>query len=636
MIRDPGLRCRTLLFALGLAAWLTASGALFAQKSPELPATVDLTADQSPFCNQGARDTCIYHPQIAALEAAYRRAGNPVRLSVEHLVWLRNVTAVGGDKAGDPDLNENLLANLGGGGMLHGFHLLTRYGVCRAEDMAYRPDYEDLHTKPFHGFDVGDFRWWEPFRQLSLNRFNLDPHQLPPAARRHARYGVKEYTTLSERDRRNPRKVEEVLAAGHEVALNLFVTFKPGAEKGRGDLPPVVWYRAKHAVPVGNSHAVLLVGYDRPRQFFIAKNSWGANQGGYDPDQLPEGWKDLARYKGFTLLHYNYLEGCREAGYIKEVIGPAGDPFPRQRALGLWAVAFRRAGAEPSVATAVLAWRRLPGTDAAIKNDLRIGDFYQGGQQYRVNARLEGDDPMAATLFIDFDKPQTGVADTRGVQLHGKLMLPEDQPGILLCGKVVTPPAVKELFGVPVGELTWSATQCLDSNPLLKVPTPNLLVNGSFEEGPEVDDFVPVDKGSTALKGWTVTRGQIDYVQSHWRADHGRRSLDLHGSPGYGGVAQTFATAKGQKYRVTFALAGSPAAKPLVKKVAVTAAGKKAEFAFDAANSRPDALGWSTKSWEFEATGPETTLEIYTLETTEPFAGPALDNVRVVPVPPRK
>src|SRR6516165_1900496 len=123
MFRRRPVRFLAMLFVALLAGDLSSSGAWFAQPLDQTPDVVDLTKDQSPICNQGARDTCIYHPQVAALEAAYRRAGKPVNLSVEHLVWLRNVTPPGSDKTGDPDLNENLLANLGGGGMLHGFHL---------------------------------------------------------------------------------------------------------------------------------------------------------------------------------------------------------------------------------------------------------------------------------------------------------------------------------------------------------------------------------------------------------------------------------------------------------------------------------------------------------------------------------
>ena len=37
----------------------------------------------------------------------------------------------------------------------------------------------------------------------------------------------------------------------------------------------------------------------------------------------------------------------------------------------------------------------------------------------------------------------------------------------------------------------------------------NLLVNGSFEEGPDAGDFLPLDPGATDIKGWAVTRAQI-------------------------------------------------------------------------------------------------------------------------------
>jgi choice-of-anchor C domain-containing protein len=158
----------------------------------------------------------------------------------------------------------------------------------------------------------------------------------------------------------------------------------------------------------------------------------------------------------------------------------------------------------------------------------------------------------------------------------------------------------------------------------------NLLVNGSFEEGPEVKDYLPLDKGSTQIKGWTVTRGQIDYVGTFWRAAHGKRSIDLHGSPGFGGIQQTFATKKGQRYRVTFSLAGTP--QRGVKRMAVRAAGKKAAFRCDGTTTSSAKMGWTVHTWEFVAAGAKTTLEFHTLETEDPNAGPVLDNVSVVAV----
>ncbi|HEY1858753.1 MAG TPA: choice-of-anchor C family protein [Gemmataceae bacterium] len=157
----------------------------------------------------------------------------------------------------------------------------------------------------------------------------------------------------------------------------------------------------------------------------------------------------------------------------------------------------------------------------------------------------------------------------------------------------------------------------------------SLLVNGSFEEGPDTDKYVSLNEGSKAIKGWVVTRGQIDYVDAYWPAADGKRSIDLHGSPGLGGIKQTFATRKGQKYRVTFAFAGNPEGQVPMKKMGVSAAGQKEEFSFDATGKKLDDLGWVTKKWEFKADDKETTLEFYTLMTDDVNCGPLLDNVSV-------
>jgi choice-of-anchor C domain-containing protein len=163
-------------------------------------------------------------------------------------------------------------------------------------------------------------------------------------------------------------------------------------------------------------------------------------------------------------------------------------------------------------------------------------------------------------------------------------------------------------------------------------PGKNLLVNGSFEEGPDVDDFKPLDEDSAEIKGWVVTRGQIDYITTHWQHADGKRSLDLGGSPGFGGVKQTFATRKGQKYRVTFSLAGNPGGTVAEKRLGVKAGEAKEFFTFDTTGKTVQDMGWVQKTWEFTATGAETTLELFNAMTEDPFAGPALDNVSVVAV----
>ena len=162
----------------------------------------------------------------------------------------------------------------------------------------------------------------------------------------------------------------------------------------------------------------------------------------------------------------------------------------------------------------------------------------------------------------------------------------------------------------------------------------NLLVNGSFEEGPEIPKggtSIILENGSTALPGWVVTLGDIEVVDSsYWKTADGKRSLDLNGSVP-GAISQTFKTRKGQKYRVTFALAGStPDVEPKEKKFQISAAGKTTEFTFDTTGKTRNDMGWLSKAWEFTAEADKTTLEFVSL--TEGDVGPALDDVVVVAI----
>lgn len=158
----------------------------------------------------------------------------------------------------------------------------------------------------------------------------------------------------------------------------------------------------------------------------------------------------------------------------------------------------------------------------------------------------------------------------------------------------------------------------------------NMLVNGSFEEGPEVGDkeYVTLKQGNTAITGWKVTKGSIDYQNVYWEHADGKHSLDLNGlEPG--AIAQTFKTKKGEQYRVTFSLAGNPnpGERPLVKKLSVRAADSSADFECDATGKTYKAMGWETKTWDFVATADETTLEF--VSTSGRGCGAAIDNVAV-------
>ena len=164
----------------------------------------------------------------------------------------------------------------------------------------------------------------------------------------------------------------------------------------------------------------------------------------------------------------------------------------------------------------------------------------------------------------------------------------------------------------------------------------NLIVNGSFEDGPMFEVCLPVDKGSDVIKGWVVTRGQIDITQQNrneWKAHHGKRALDLHGSPGFGGVEQTIATKPEKRYKVTFRMSGNPGV-PEHKKVQlrVRAAGQDKEFEVSMEGRTYEDLKWEEQTWEFIAKEKTTTIEFHTAmpATTNAFGGPLLDDVKVV------
>src|SRR5262249_47280100 len=135
-------------------------------------------------------------------------------------------------------------------------------------------------------------------------------------------------------------------------------------------------------------------------------------------------------------------------------------------------------------------------------------------------------------------------------------------------------------------------------------PAANLLVNGSFEEGPDdIGDFKSLDKGSDAIKGWKVTRGQIDLVGTFFVAAHGSRCIDLHGSPGYGGVEQTFKTKKGTKYKVELQLAATPEAGD--RGIWIEAAGDRKKFEVNSGDGTREKLNWTKVTWEFTAISDE-------------------------------
>jgi len=158
------------------------------------------------------------------------------------------------------------------------------------------------------------------------------------------------------------------------------------------------------------------------------------------------------------------------------------------------------------------------------------------------------------------------------------------------------------------------------------------IVNGSFEDGPAVGSFVTLYSGDTSINGWVVAAGSIsiDYIGSYWTASDGVRSIDLAGDTD-GAIAQTLSTVPGTTYRVNFDLAGNPDNSNKIKHLQVSAGGNVQDYWFDATGYTRSNMGWTEQVFFFTALDYSTTLQFASIGNNA--WGPALDNVRLSPVP---
>jgi choice-of-anchor C domain-containing protein len=161
--------------------------------------------------------------------------------------------------------------------------------------------------------------------------------------------------------------------------------------------------------------------------------------------------------------------------------------------------------------------------------------------------------------------------------------------------------------------------------------------NGSFEEGTfSGAAFDTLTPGSTALTGWTVDSGSIDWIGTYWTASNGVRSIDLNGFDS-GTISQTLVTTIGNTYVVNFDLSGNPVGLPTTKTLNVSATGGPTTgYTFDtlaAGNTQTD-MKWVPSAYSFLATSASSVLT-FTSTVAGEF-GPALDNVVVTEVVPVK
>jgi hypothetical protein len=349
------------------------------------------------------------------------------------------------------------------------FQVLGKYAICRWEELPYigSGDYENYSSSYYQGFGVEKYSWDKPFSQFLLNRWNLDPRQYPAPARLHAQYGIDRYVMLPSQDLHNVQKFEQVLASGHELVWSV------GYYDDIHHVDPAqpVWRHQAGSKSMSENHVTMIVGYDHARKFFIVKNQWGPTNYSAGKDRLAAGWKDIVKYDGYTLVDYNYIAECSEAGYITAA-APINSPrFTSQRAMGQWQVTFTDQANNKQLMSGVLSWRRLPNTAGLGKADLRVGDLVtRDGRQYRVNAKLSSTSSTSkVTLYIDFAHGSLPYDSTGGTAWSGNLVLPANGAGSM----TLNGNGNASQWGVPAAAVRMNAVQVGNRNLLKEMPVPH-------------------------------------------------------------------------------------------------------------------------------------------------------------------
>ena len=178
--------------------------------------------------------------------------------------------------------------------------------------------------------------------------------------------------------------------------------------------------------------------------------------------------------------------------------------------------------------------------------------------------------------------------------------------------------------------------------------TPIAIANASFEACPTCVNpgggFTAIPTSSTAMTGWTVVSGDLDWAWPYtgatgWVSQDGEHSLDLNGTTN-GTIQQLGFSLTPGTYTLNFWMSAAPGGVPPSERtVGMTVQFKDGVNIMDQqsflytvgpTNSRGNML-WQLKSWTFTLAGNADTLviasnEYGSLGNPTPF-GPAIDNI---------
>ncbi|MCL6582619.1 MAG: chitobiase/beta-hexosaminidase C-terminal domain-containing protein [bacterium] len=395
----------------------------------------NLATYQTSVKNQLPRGSCASFAFLGAIEAYYKRHYNlELDLSEEYFIHIVHST----QPTCNPDLlHENISSWCGASclttPMTSGEVYMALNGIAIPEEK-YAPYFGDGSTYPDHSQADLDKIVSDSglvcdscsesastaiplLSQKAVDNYEYDPRYIPLEARKNARYGATKVQLLSVADTQDTAFLEQCLWGGHEVDIfldlnrldigdgNFFSNGTPVSKHPDGN-PIAVW--PKDGVNEGHiGHTMLLIGYDKTRQLFLLKNSWGS--------YLPYFW-----------VPYNYVKNCSTGGVIVlDVRDPNLGPSPEAMWIGKWnmdhdgwlgELVIRRTRSRAQSNTGDIYTETTLGTPA------RLGTYYsQDGTAHAVTGYISDSVGYKIKLFIDFDNPEGAPqAESTPITLKGQ------------------------------------------------------------------------------------------------------------------------------------------------------------------------------------------------------------------------
>jgi hypothetical protein len=290
------------------------------------PDVVSLERYQTAYRNQTDRGTCFAFATCAAMEAAYKRKyGLNLHLSEQYAFHINKAFELYGDySTAKPAAHEN---NSSYWGFQGSSDLVGKLAVCAIPEAAAAPYLTGSQMTALKNVTPTCGALDGNSTQEQLDAFEFLERHIPTRARHAARYRIAAWAALPSPP--SVAQIEEVLAGGHEVVAGIVV-------KGEG-------------------HVTLIIGYDRRKQQWLMKNSWGEGK--------PRTWPYSTQIVG--------------AAYLTDVVPPNAEPQKTAWWIGRWHMNHDGWHGD-LVIRRTIDFRHPHGPT-------KLGNYYAGGKRFDVN-----------------------------------------------------------------------------------------------------------------------------------------------------------------------------------------------------------------------------------------------------------